>query len=158
MVFLGNSDVLLDAKNRLAIPAKFRRNLDPERDGTAWVVFQGTPPDTLSLYPEKVFLRLVEKGESSLISDEDQRKFDQAFFPHGELLEPDGQGRILIPERLLQATGLSREVVVCGTRNRLEIWKRDVFRRHESDSRERLPELEARARKAYQDSQRQPGR
>lgn len=157
MLFLGNSDVLLDAKNRLAIPAKFRRHLDPEKDGSAWVLVQGKPVQTLWLYPEREFLRLVEKGESSLISNEDQRQFDQAFFPLGEVLEPDGQGRILIPERLLEVASLSREVVVCGVRNHLEVWARDAFRRHETEARQRFSELEARARDAYREKGRQSG-
>lgn len=157
MVFLGFSEVLLDAKHRLAIPAKFRRNVDPEKHGSAFVVVIGKPANTLWIYPEGDFIRLSSHGESTLTPTDDQRAFDQAYFMQGELLEPDAQGRILIPERLLKDAGLEREVVVCGVRDHLEVWPKEAFERHLAESRAKLPELQDRARASYRDTRRQPG-
>jgi MraZ protein len=157
MAFLGFSDVLLDAKHRLAIPAKFRRNLDPEKNGTQFVVVLGKPMNTLWLYPEKDFIRLSDRGEDTLIPSDEQREYDQAMFALGECLEPDAQGRILLPERLIKDAGFKREVVVCGARNHLEIWPKDAFERHLAESRARFHDLQEKARPAYRDTRRQPG-
>lgn len=157
MVFLGFSDVLLDAKHRLAIPAKFRRNIDPEVNGTQFVLVLGKPKNTLWLYPEKDFMRLSDLGEKTLTPSDEQREFDQAMFAMGECLEPDGQGRILLPERLIEDAGFKREVVVCGVRDHLEIWPKDAFERHLAESRVRFHDLQEKARPAYRDSRRQTG-
>ncbi|HWL95416.1 MAG TPA: hypothetical protein VNT79_17990 [Phycisphaerae bacterium] len=159
MVFLGYSDVLLDPKHRLAIPAKFRRNLELEKgDLGQLVLVPGAPDNTLWLYPEKVFIQLVGQAKSSLIPGEDLRRFDQAYFPVGEVLEADSQGRILIPDRLIEESGLGREVVMCGVRDHLEIWPRDAFQKHMAESKARFHELHSRARDAYQEPMRRPSR
>ncbi|MBK8270303.1 MAG: hypothetical protein IPK83_19205 [Planctomycetes bacterium] len=80
MVFLGFSDVLLDAKHRLAIPAKFRRNIDPEVNGTQFVLVLGKPKNTLWLYPEKDFMRLSDLGEKNPNAERRAAEFDQAMF------------------------------------------------------------------------------
>ncbi|MBX3395528.1 MAG: hypothetical protein KF841_09180 [Phycisphaerae bacterium] len=157
MVFLGYSEVLLDAKNRLAVPAKFRRCIDPEKHGTNFVLTRGRPTNTIWVYPEKSFIELAGGGERSLIAGDDQVRFDQVFFARGEVVEPDGQGRILLPDRLIKGAGLGRELVVSGVRDHMEIWSKDAFEKHTAELESRFEELQARAREVYREQRRQPG-
>jgi MraZ protein len=157
MVFTGYYEHAVDAKNRLAIPAKFRSRLDPDVDGSSFVVVPGQPSDRLWLYPERHFERLAGRADSTLIPDEDQLKFEQLFFPLAEHLELDGQGRILVPERMLRRAGLGREVVICGVRDHLEIRNREDFMTELESSWDRYQEHQAKARAAYRDSRRQTG-
>jgi MraZ protein len=157
MIFTGYYEHGIDAKNRLAIPAKFRSRIDPERDGVGFVIVPGQPSTRLWLYTERHFERLAARADSALIPDDDQLKFEQVFFPLAEYLELDTQGRILIPEKMLRRAGIGREVVICGVRDHLEIRQRDEFDNEIGEYWDRYRAYQLKARTAYQDSGRQTG-
>jgi len=157
MIFTGFSEHGIDAKNRLAIPAKFRSRLDPDRDGEAFVIVPGQPPDTLWLYPERHFERLADRAESSLIPEDSQLVFEQGFFPMAERAELDKQGRILIPDKMLRRAGLGREVVICGVRDHLEIRSREAFESRLDEAWAKFRERQLGARDAYRSERRQSG-
>lgn len=157
MIFAGHYEHTIDAKNRLAIPARFRGKLDPDRDGVGFYISPGQPPTTLWLYTERHFERLAQRAGSALIPDDDQLRFDQVFFPWAEWVEPDTTGRILIPEKMLRKAGLGREVVICGVRDHLEIRSRDQFEAEADASWESYREYQLRARAAYAQLERQSG-
>ena len=157
MIFTGYYEHMIDAKHRLAIPAKFRSRLDPQRDGTALVMVPGQPANTLWLYTERHFERLAERVDSALIPDDDQLRFDQIFFTLAEILDLDSQGRILVPERMMARAGLGREVVICGVRDHAEIRPRENFEKEVDEDWRRYREYQLRARAAYQEQRRQIG-
>ncbi|MFH1417865.1 MAG: hypothetical protein ABII12_06225 [Planctomycetota bacterium] len=157
MIFAGYFEHAIDAKNRLAIPAKFRSKMDPDEDGTGFVIVPGQPGDRLWLYPEKHFERLAGQAESALIPDDDQLRFDQVFFPLAESLELDSQGRVLLPERMLRRVRLGKEVVICGVRDHLEIRRREDFEKELGEAWDKCRECQLKARDAYKDSRRQTG-
>lgn len=157
MIFTGYFEHAIDAKNRLAIPSKFRARLDRERDGSGFVIVPGQPADRLWLYTERHFERLAERADSDLIPDDAQLKYEQVFFPLAEFLELDTQGRILIPEKMLRRANLGREVVICGVRDHLEIRRADEFEREIDLAWERYREYQLKARDAYQQRRRQAG-
>ena len=157
MVFTGYSQHAVDSKNRLAIPAKFRAKVDPKSDGRGWVIVHGQPPDRLWLYPDRYFEQLATQAVSALIPDQDLLRFDQMFFPAAESQELDGQGRIVIPERMLRLAGLRREVVICGVRDHLEIRRPEGFEEELAEGGKKVQELQLKAREAYQRTGRQTG-
>ncbi len=157
MVFAGHYEHSIDPKNRLAIPAKFRTKLDPDRDGAGLYVVPGQPPTTLWLYTERHFECLVARADSVLIPDDDQLRFEQAFFPWAELVEPDSQGRIIVPEKMRRKAGLGREVVICGVRDHLEIRPKEQFEKDADGNWDKFREFQLRARAAYQQIERQSG-
>lgn len=157
MIFTGYYEHTIDAKHRLAIPAKFRSRLDPERDGTALVMVPGQPANSLWLYTERHFERLAERVDSALIPDDDQLRFDQIFFTLAEILDLDSQGRILVPERMMARAGLGREVVICGVRDHAEIRPRENFEKGVDEDWRRYREYQLRARAANQEQRRQTG-
>ena len=158
MIFTGHHEHAIDAKNRLAIPAKFRSRIDPERDGKGLYVVPGVPLSTLWIYTERYFEALVERRvSSSLIPDEDVLRFEQEYFPRAELLELDSQGRILIPDKMLKDARLERDVVICGVRDHLEIRRRDEFENEYAAGWDRYREYQLKARQAYNAFQRRVG-
>jgi len=50
--------------------------------------------------------------------------FDQMYFALAARVEPDAQGRILVPAKTLRRTNTGREITLVGMRNRLELWNR----------------------------------
>ncbi len=149
MLFLGTTELNIDAKGRLAIPAKYRNRWDPARDGAGWVAVPW-PGGVLRLYTEGQFERLTGLLDESLMPSEQQAELDARFFGQAETLSPDAAGRITIPKPHLRRCGLPSEVVLVGARNRLEVRARGEWQ-SEGDARfAELPELVKRieARKA----------
>ncbi len=138
MLFTGQSQHSIDPKLRLAVPAKYRNQWDPLRDGSAWY---GLPWPTghLRLYTENTFAALSpDAGTNALRPADDDAKEEANFFSFAERLEMDSAGRINLNKRHLELAGLGNEVVIVGARNRLEI--HDV-RRWEADERTRFEAL-----------------
>lgn len=115
-MFLGRHVHNLDAKGRLAIPARFRDEL------SGGVVLTRGIDRCLTLYPMAVWLPLAERVSALPISDPDARAFRRLVFADAVDLDLDGQGRILLPPELRAYAGIDREAVVIGVNTHLEIW------------------------------------
>ena len=73
--------------------------------------------------------RLVESRLSTLDPfSSEGRRIQRHFFSGAAETELDKQGRVMVPRELMQHAKLSREVVVAGVNDRLEIWDRDTWR------------------------------
>ncbi len=149
MLFTGQYEHTIDAKNRLAIPRKYRARLDPDRDGVSLVIVPGTPRTTLWMYTEKAFESLASRAESTLIPREDQLHFDRVFFSMAEYLDIDSQGRVLLPEKMVTGAGLTRDVTICGVRDHIEIHSRKSFEADMAEAMNQFSEFQVRARDAY---------
>lgn len=144
MLFTGHSDHAIDSKLRLAIPAKYRNQLNPEADGSAWYCVPW-PGGILRLYTERGFEQLASRDESSLTPGEDEADLEAQLFGFAERLETDAQGRITLPKLHLDlATLASSEVVIVGARNRLEVRDRAAWLAGQSERFSALPSLVAR--------------
>lgn len=141
MLFTGYAELTIDAKGRLAIPAKYRNKWDPARDGGAWYCL-AWPGGTLRLYTEMTFEQLAERlGETQPVFDGEDESVDSALFSMAERLEMDTAGRIMLPKQHVKMTGMPTEVVVVGARNRLEVCPRDRWEQNQQAMFERMPEL-----------------
>jgi MraZ protein len=127
MIFTGVSEHTIDEKNRVAIPAKHRSRLQPDRDGVGFVIAMRQGDPALSLYTERVFERIAERDEPTFRPAKQRSDWELYFFSTAEHVEPDSQGRIVIPPRMLARTGIGREVVICGVRDHLEIRSREAY-------------------------------
>lgn len=140
MIFTGHAELTIDAKQRLAIPAKHRALLRPERDGVAWycVPWSG---GRLMLYTESRFTELAEKRRATLSPDEEEAGADANFFGLTERLEMDTAGRITIPRQHLSLTGIGTDVVMIGAGLRLEVWDKQAWTAGLEDRFKGLPSL-----------------
>lgn len=144
MLFTGHSEHTIDAKLRLAIPAKYRNQLSPERDGQAWYCVPW-PGGVLRLYTERKFEELAAQAPQSLMPGEEEADLEARFFGFAERLEMDGQGRIALPKQHLDLAALtSSEIVIVGARNRLEVRDRAAWQAGQQESFARLPSLVSR--------------
>jgi MraZ protein len=154
MIFKGHAEVTVDAKQRLAIPAKFR-NLFKGDASTAWVAMPWRG-QVLMLYPETRFDALAESRQNSLGPSEDQSDTDADFYGLAERLEMDSAGRVTLPKLHLDLSKLGTDVIVVGAGKRLEIRDRATWLAELEKRYERLPgmmqkvdaEMKADAKKA----------
>ena len=110
--FTGEYYNTLDSKNRLSIPAKFRKALNPINDRT-FVLTRGFDK-CLLLYPVNEWNK-VEEQLSFLSSMKGRhRDFVRSIVRYATYLQYDSQGRILMPENLCDFAGIKKEVAVIG--------------------------------------------
>ena len=116
----GNFVRVLDDKQRLAIPRRLREALDfPSKKGM--YLAPGTD-GSLALYTEETFFRLAQQLDSGSPTRADVRAFSRLFYAQAQSVELDRQGRLRIPQELYQLASLSKEIVLLGVRDHIEIW------------------------------------
>jgi len=115
-MFIGEFHHTLDEKGRLSIPVKFRPNL-----ANGAVVTRGLDR-SLFLYPKTEWEALAAKISALPIGQADTRAFARLMLAGAMDVEVDKSGRAMIPEYLRKYAGLSKDVVVTGLYDRLEIW------------------------------------
>jgi len=127
MFFVGTYELTIDAKNRVSIPHTIRSKINGDTDGRAFYVVLGQRPGTLAIFPERYFERLRAEIPPPEQISERGYEWRQIEYSQAALLDPDTQGRILLPERLLKRAGIGREVALIGVQDRLELWDRAQF-------------------------------
>ncbi len=121
-MFTGWSIHAMDAKGRLAIPARFRDALSQRGDERLVVT---TSDRCLVAYPNEEWNALVEKvGRMSKFEPRVQA-FRRYFISGASEYLLDRQGRILIPPALRELAGLNGQILVVGMQSNFEIWDKD---------------------------------
>ena len=120
MLLTGQFQRSIDEKLRIAIPKRFRAEMEcPE--GTTLYIAPGTD-GSLAMYSESAFQRLADRLERSPPTRQDVRAFTRLFYARAECVEVDQQGRVRIPPSLARLAELNKEVVLLGVQDHLELW------------------------------------
>ena len=120
MALSGTYTRLLDEKQRLAVPKRLCEDFS-EPDLNNFYVAPGTDK-SLVLYSPAGFEKLARKIARQSSNRVEVRNYKRLFYSRAERVELDAQGRIRIPERLVEFAGLSRDVVLAGVHDHAEIW------------------------------------
>src|SRR5437867_1959569 len=124
MLLTGTHTRTLDDKKRLTLPKRVREQL-----GEIEKLFVSPGPDQcLWLYSQEGLDRLAQKLDDVPATDRDARVFQRLYFAQIEELDLDSQGRVLMPDRLVQLAGLEHNVVLIGVRDHLELWDAQRWR------------------------------
>jgi MraZ protein len=116
---LGEYQHSLDAKGRLAIPARFRSAF------TGGSVVTRGVDSCLVLFPPDEWDAFAAQIDSLPNSQADVRQVARAMFTVAAEVELDSLGRINIPQKLRAYAGLNGEAILAGVGSRLEIWQPD---------------------------------
>ena len=120
-MFRGVATFNLDAKGRMAIPAKFRKHLDVCCEGRLMVTIDHSD-HCLQLYPLPEW-EVVEQKLSSLPSLNPQvRRLKRMLLGYATECEMDSNGRILLPAKLREFANLTKSTVMIGQGNKFELW------------------------------------
>ena len=115
-MLFGEYDHQVDAKNRIRIPSKFKSVV-----GNDYVFVKGTNK-CISIYPFKVFeARYGQYANVSVFDAEGQLALTEVLsscFPSSE----DGQGRVVIPEKLRIYAGIEKDVVSIGMGDHIDMY------------------------------------
>jgi MraZ protein len=116
----------LDAKGRMAVPAKFRKHLDVCCEGRLVITIDHSD-QCLQLYPLPEW-EIVEEKLSALPSLNPQvRRLKRMLLGYATECEMDGNGRILLPAKLREFAGLDKSMVMIGQGNKFELWNEQTW-------------------------------
>lgn len=116
LMLIGEYKHNTDAKGRIIMPAKFREEL-----GTTFILTRGLD-GCLFGYPMEQWAILQEKLKQLPLSKKDARSFVRFFYSAAVEAEIDKQGRINIPNNLLEYAKIEKECRIVGVSDRIEIW------------------------------------
>jgi MraZ protein len=115
----------LDEKQRLAVPKKLRDQFGKKELKELYVA-PGTDR-SLALYSADSFDELAGRFAQVSPNRVDVRNYMRLFYARAENVPLDGQGRIRIPERLVEMAGLTKDVVLVGVQDHAEIWDKQLW-------------------------------
>jgi MraZ protein len=120
-MFLGEYTHTIDDKGRVTIPARYRGEL-----AAGLVVTRGFD-ENLMVFPISEWQAMAERIAARPLSDESVRAFRRRVFAGAADLEPDRQGRIVLPQYLRDFAGIDGEVVIAGMFNYIELWSAEAW-------------------------------
>jgi MraZ protein len=124
-VLRGTHTAKIDDKGRLKIPNAFR-NLIQKGYGTEVFVTSLTG-ESVRIYPMPVWLALEDRLARMPSTHPSRIKYFDRVNYFGQMAEIDGQGRVIIHQRLRDSAGMLGEVDVLGQYERLDIWNHERF-------------------------------
>lgn len=125
-MFIGEYNITIDDKGRLAVPVKFREAL-----AIGAVVTRGLDT-SLFLLPLEEWGKLADKIASLPLGQANSRAFARLMLAGAMDVEVDKSGRIMVPEYLRTYAALTKSVVVTGLYDRLEIWDEAAWNEYSS--------------------------
>jgi len=130
MAFRGRAEYSIDAKGRVAIPAKMRAAMGAEAEGK-FIAIYGIDRGIL-LYPKDVWAKKEAELETLNQYRSENREAIRRLFMNMEDAELDGQGRVALPKYVLEAAGLgpSTTALILGAYDKIELWNPAVFEEH----------------------------
>ncbi len=120
--FTGEFTYALDAKGRLAIPARYRSRFEQG------VVITPGVETCLYVYPMDAWEAKARQIEEKNLNAAQRRQVERVFFGSATELELDAQGRVTIPAKYRERATLENEVLIVGARDRLELWNTANYR------------------------------
>lgn len=125
-MFRGLSTINLDAKGRMAMPARYRDFIDSHCQGKLIVTIEERG-DCLVIYPLGDFEEIQRRVEALPSLDPAAKRLKRIFIGHATDVELDGSGRILIPPTLRGYIGLEKKAVLVGQGKKLELWDEETW-------------------------------
>ena len=144
-MFRGNHPTRVDEKGRLKVPAEFKRLID-EKYGTQFYI-TSLDGKVAQVYPFEEWQRIEEKLARLSNFNPTKKKFLNRTNYYGQVVDMDGQGRLLIPGLLRESAQIQGEVAVVGNLTYLEVqtieaYKKDIEENpFTSDDEKTLDEL-----------------
>ena len=135
-MFLGTHTPRLDDKGRLALPARFRQDLEG-----GLVICKGQDR-CLYVYAAAEFERATEPLRTAPMTDKRVRAYSRNLFASASNEVPDSQGRITVPPMLREYAGLTKDCVVIGANTRIEVWDAAAWQSYLDETEPEFSDIE----------------
>jgi len=126
--FSGEYKITLDPKKRINIPAAIRKILPAESDGK--LVFTKGFEGCVFMFPGIEWKRLTEKLMTLNSFDLNVRNFIRVFVGSAHTISMDSQGRILLPEPIIEMADVKKDILLQGSLNKWELWNPELYQNY----------------------------
>ena len=126
MMFRGINPINLDAKGRMAIPSRYREQLNVHCAGQM-VATIDTETRCLLLYPVHEWEEIQQKIEALPSYDKNARRIQRLLLGHATDIDMDVNGRLLLSAPLRDYAGLDKKIVLLGQGKKFEIWSETLW-------------------------------
>ena len=126
-MFRGNHPTRVDEKGRLKVPAEFKRVID-EKYGAQFYI-TSLDGKVAQVYPFEEWERIEQKLSALPTFNPTKKKFLSRVNYYGQVVEMDGQGRLLIPQLLRESAEIKGEVAVTGNLTYLVVRNLELYRK-----------------------------
>ncbi len=135
MFLTGTHELQIDPKNRLSIPSTIRAKIQGDAEGrTTFYVTPGDIPRTLKLFEEGRFEEFAQACEGDLVQSAAKEDFQRIFYALSAPVETDVQGRVVLPQVLLDHARIDKQVTLSGSGDHLVVWEREAYKRYMEDN------------------------
>jgi MraZ protein len=117
----GSHPAKVDDKGRLKLPADFRSKIEEEY-GSKFYITASVEVDSIHLYPLPVWEEIERKLMRLPTLNPQVRRLQRLMVGHATDLELDSHGRVLVPPKLREYAGLTRQAMLIGQGSRFELW------------------------------------
>ena len=139
-MFFGETAINLDAKGRLAIPTRYRELVDEHCAGRLVLTYSAFDSGALWLFPEQEWKRVRDDVMQLSTFKPSHRALQRRLVGSASSLEPDGNGRMQLPQTLRQVAGLEKHIVLLGMGSRFEIWDESTLNQKRTEEETSLNE------------------
>ncbi len=126
-MFRGNHPTRVDEKGRLKVPAEFKRVMDEKYAQKYYIT--SLDGKVAQVYPFEEWERIEQKLAALSTFNPTKKKFLNRTNYYGQVVEMDGQGRLLVPQILRESAQIRGEVAVLGNLTYLEVRNLEAFRK-----------------------------
>lgn len=125
-LFIGTFKYSMDAKGRIALPAKLRKNVSPDANDT-FVMTRGLEK-CIDIYPmDNWKLYVADKLNKLNMFDPQDQMFMRLFLNDSSEDSYDSQSRLIIPKSLIEFAGIEKEVLIIGQFVKIEVWNPEHY-------------------------------
>ena len=132
LLLTGEYRHVVDNKSRVLISNKLRSQIDVDKHGSNFYLILGAN-GILCLYPEKYFEQIALAVTPGTTAPDEAVAFERISFALASKVELDGQGRLLLSERLRKRAGLKDHITLIGVRDHIELWNSESWEQYLSD-------------------------
>lgn len=126
-MFRGATNLSMDAKGRLAVPAKHRETLLTQSAGN--VVLTAHPHRCLLLYPQPAWEPIQAKMMALSSFDKQSSSLQRLLVGYAEDIALDSAGRMLVSPALREFASLEKDVMLVGQGSHFEMWNLEAWRK-----------------------------
>lgn len=119
-MFIGRYYYTLEAHGRVSLPKTYREQAEH------WIVTRGLDGGLFIFKQEDFELKLKELNERTLTM-KSNRDFIRLMTNEAVSINADANGRVQLPEYLIEFAGLKKDLVIVGSYGWLEIWDRETY-------------------------------
>ncbi|NOZ47487.1 MAG: division/cell wall cluster transcriptional repressor MraZ [Chlorobi bacterium] len=125
--FIGDYNCKADAKGRILFPSAFKRQMASSAN-ERFVIKKDLFEKCLVLYPIDEWERQNKIIRSKINPyNKEHNRFLRGFYKGTAEIVLDNNNRMLIPKRLLEQVGITKEVVLAGQDGKIEVWAKELY-------------------------------